>query len=353
MLVKERKGNIKEIATVNVKLPVEMQKTEKLLSVENLRVSFYTGKRNKTGEGKIQIIRGFDIELDPGEIVGILGESGSGKTVSSSMIMQLIEKDEGTIDSGAICFKGTDLVQADEKTLQKIRGRKIAYVFQDPSLALNPYKTIGRQLTDVLRTHQLPCSRQTIVRALEEAGISDAETVYEMYPFQLSGGQNQRIMICQSILCQPELLIADEPTSAIDASLRKKILDLLITINTTYHMAVILITHDFDIARYVCSRLVIMYGGLVVEEGSLEDILREPLHPYTRELIACASSLDQHDQLLYTLEGTPITPYDFRDQCPFYARCSRRIAACDTAIPKILTLGKRKVRCIRHAEAAS
>jgi len=232
----ERKCNNKEKTTVKVKQPAEKPKTEKLLSVENLKVSFYTGEsgnRKNPGEGKIQIIRGFDIELDPGEIVGILGESGSGKTVSSSMILQLIEKDEGTIDSGTINFKGTDLVLADEKTLQKIRGKKIAYVFQDPSLALNPYKKIGRQLTDVLKIHQLPCSRQLIVEALEEAGISEAETVYEMYPFQLSGGQNQRIMICQSILCQPELLIADEPTSAIDASLRKKILDLLIKINTT------------------------------------------------------------------------------------------------------------------------
>ncbi|MBN2558142.1 MAG: ABC transporter ATP-binding protein [Clostridia bacterium] len=311
-----------------------------LLDVRDLRVSLINGKTS------VPVIRGFDLSLENGAILGILGESGSGKTVSASMIMRLFEKEEGTIDQGKIIFKGRDLASAKEKELRNIRGREISFVFQNPSQALNPYKKIGRQLADTLKTHGLPYKRQIIEKALLEAGIPDPGTVYGMYPYQLSSGQNQRIMICQGIICKPDLLIADEPTSSIDASLRKRILDLFTQINLKYGMSIIFITHDFDIARFLCGRLVIMYGGMVVEEGGIDEIFRNPLHPYTEELIKCSQSLDRNEDRLYTLDGTPLVPSDFKDECPFYERCRFRCPECKSGIPAMLERDKRKARCL-------
>jgi peptide/nickel transport system ATP-binding protein len=315
---------------------------KKLIEVKNLTVSFGNGKRN------IRVVRGVDLCLGTGEIVGILGESGSGKTVSASSIMRLLDEEQGKIDSGEILFRGKDLARATAKDLDAIRGKRIAYVFQNPSQALNPYKRIGRQLTDTLKTHKLPYSKGIVIQVMLEVGLREAKTMFDMYPFQLSGGQNQRVMIAQGILCQPDLLIADEPTSAIDASLKKRILDLFVQINRKYHMAIMIITHDFDVAKYLCERLLIMYGGLVVEEGTLDEILEHPLHPYTRELIRCASSLDGVEKTLYTLDGAPPTPGEFKDECPFYPRCKYKTKECLEAIPDMVEAHGRKVRCVRR-----
>lgn len=312
---------------------------ESLLKISGLKVSL------NNGNSILQIIRGFDLELNRGEIVGILGESGSGKTVSSSMIARLFDSSEGKIEDGEIIFKGMNLVNMTEKDLNQVRGKQISYIFQNPSAALNPYKKIGRQLTDLMKNHKLDCSKKIILDAMTEVGLSEPEIIFDMYPFQLSGGQNQRIMICQSILCKPDLLIADEPTSSIDAMLRKKILDLLINVNKKYNMAIIFITHDFDIARYLCSRLLIMYGGMVVEEGGLEDILERPLHPYTEELIKCAGSLDSGNDFLYTLEGSPLIPSEFMNECPFISRCKYKIEECSKGIPDNVDMENRVVRC--------
>jgi len=320
-------------------------KQESLLQVQDLQISF------SSGQDAVKVIRGFSLTVNRGEIVGVLGESGSGKTVSASMLLRLFSPEEASIDAGSVLFNGCDLGRASESDLQSIRGRDISFIFQDPTLALHPAKRIGRQLRETLKAHGLPSSREIIIAALAEVGISDPETIYTMYPFQLSGGQNQRVMICQGMLCRPQLLIADEPTSAVDASLRKHILDLLIRLNTRYHMSILLITHDFDVARYVCNRLVIMYGGLVVEEGLLEDIILAPLHPYTEGLIRCAASLDRNDSLLYSLEGTPITPHDFAPECPFAPRCGFRRPECTVEVPPLLSFssgssGTRTVRCL-------
>lgn len=212
-------------------------------------------------------------------------------------------------------------------------------------MSLNPYKKVGRQLKDFLDTHSLEYSNDSIINTLKEVGINRPETVLEMYPFQLSGGQNQRIMICQAILGKPDLLIADEPTSSIDAMLRKRILDLLIDINKKYGMAIIFITHDFDVAKYICDKLVIMYGGLMVEQGPLERILSNPMHPYTDELIKCASSLDSGDSKLYSLDGSPLVPSEFRDECPFYKRCRYRVESCLDGIPHMVEVPGGSTRC--------
>lgn len=314
---------------------------EKIIEVTDLKVSFYHE------DGKVQVVRGFDMSLDKGEIVGILGESGSGKTVSATSILKLEEDDIGTIDSGEVIFKGTSLLGLSEDELKKIRGNNISYIFQNASSALNPYKVIGKQLTEVLKNHKLPYSKEIVLNALEEVGIEDAETVYGMYPFQLSGGQNQRIMIAQCIISKPDLLIADEPTSSIDASLRKIVLDLLKEISRKTNMSVIIITHDFDVAQYMCDRLVIMYGGLVVEEGSIDEIFKDPFHPYTKELILCAGSISRGDEIVYTLEGSHPTPFEFGNECPFENRCKLKLPECTSEIPRTLKIGNRKVRCIR------
>lgn len=319
----------------------------KLIEVRDLKVSFYDEK------GSVQVVRGFDIELNKGEIVGILGESGSGKTVSASSIIRLIDESIGTIDSGEVIFEEQDLIMASERELKKIRGNKISYVFQNSSAALNPYKTIGKQLGEVLKTHSLPKSKEYVLNKLGEVGIDETERIYNSYPFQLSGGQNQRIMIAQCILCDPELIIADEPTSSIDASLQKTVLDLLRDISKKNDMSVIIITHDFGVARYLCDRLMVMYGGLVVEEGTIEQIFNTPFHPYTKELIKCANSLAQDEDIMYYIEGTPPTPYQFKDECPFYSRCKFREPACTAEIPAFRKIEDRKVRCILYDEEVS
>ncbi|MBN2879102.1 MAG: ABC transporter ATP-binding protein [Clostridia bacterium] len=313
-----------------------------LIKVKDLKVSFYNNNK------AVEVIRGFDIDVWEGEIVGILGESGSGKTVSSTSILHMMEKNEGIITSGEILYNKKDLATLSEKQMNTIRGRKIAYVFQNPAQALSPYKKIGRQFKNLLKNHNLKYSSAAVQSALEEVGIKDAETVLNMYPFQLSGGQNQRIMIALSIITKPDLLIADEPTSSIDTSLIKKVLDLFRDINKKYNMSMIIITHDFNVAKYICNRLVIMYGGLVVETGDINSILNNPLHPYTEELIKCAYSLDNYKDSLYSLEGAPPTPYEFKDECPFYSRCKIREDECRQAIPYMKEIEGRQVRCLKR-----
>ncbi|MCF8020635.1 MAG: ABC transporter ATP-binding protein [Vallitaleaceae bacterium] len=313
--------------------------SEKLLEVHNFKVSFYQEKV------KLQVVRGVDLFLRKGEMIGIVGESGSGKSVSVSSFIKLQDESSCIIDEGTVFFEGDNLVELSEKRLNYIRGKRIAYIFQNPAQALNPYKRIGKQLEGVLKNHRQANSYHVISEALKEVGIDSPDTVYNMYPFQLSGGQNQRIMIALCILSKPDILIADEPTSSIDASLRKKILDLLIEVNKKYQMSIILITHDFDVAKYLCQRIHIMYGGLIVEEGSLEEIFDKPLHPYTNELIKCAKSLDLGDDQIYSLEGSPITPNEFRDECPFYLRCNKRMERCLENLPPIRNIEGRKVRC--------
>jgi len=313
-----------------------------LIDVKNLRVSF--DHRNEL----VQVVRGVDLHVYRGEIVGILGESGSGKTVTASSLCKLYEGIEGNVVEGDIIFDEINIVDASEKAMNKIRGKRIAYIFQNPSAALNPYRRIGSQLKSVQKNHKIPTSYNRIINVLKEVGIDEPEQVYTMYPTQLSGGQNQRIMIAQAILCEPDVLIADEPTSSIDASLSKKILDILLELNQKYVMSIILITHDFDVAKYMCHRGIIMYGGLVVEEGSIKEIFDKPLHPYTHELMKCVLSLDQNSTEIYSLDGSPLTPGEFKQECPFYARCSVREEKCTFDLPPMYSVESRKVRCIRY-----
>ena len=312
-----------------------------LLKINDLRISFPIGKE------KIQVVRGIDLEIKKGEIVGILGESGSGKTVSSTSILGLLKGEEGIIDSGEILFNGQDLLKLSEKDLCKIRGKEIAYIFQDPVGSLNPYKKVGKQLEEAVNTHGLRFSKTNLLEIMADTGVDNPELIYNMYPFQLSGGQCQRVVIAMALSCQPRLVIADEPTSAIDASLRKKVLTLLKSINEKYGTSIIIITHDFDVARFLCHKVTIMYGGLVMEVGGIHEVLKDPRHPYTMELLRCVNSLNNREESLYSLEGRPPNPYEFREECPFYARCKKKSEKCQEGIPKMSESEQgRKIRCV-------
>jgi oligopeptide/dipeptide ABC transporter ATP-binding protein len=314
--------------------------SEVLLRVRDLRVSFCTAGKD------LEVVRGFSADLRKGETTGVLGESGSGKTVSFNSMLRLIDQDSGSIKSGEVLFGGRELLGMDERELRSIRGRRISYVFQNPAQAMNPYKSIGNQMDTILRIHGMGRDRSRVLDTMRDVGLDDPETVYDMYPFQLSGGQNQRAMIALGIILRPEILIADEPTSFVDASLRRKILDLFADINEKYGTSIVIITHDFDVARYACHRLIIMYGGLVMEEGGVQEILADPLHPYTEELIACTRSLNSNETELYSLIGTPISPHEFRNECPFCGRCRYKRPVCTQRIPDMVETGGRKVRCI-------
>lgn len=311
-----------------------------VLDINGLKVSF------KNDNSFVQVLRGVDVKLTRGEILGILGESGSGKTVTASSVLRLIDDGSCRIDSGNILFDDMELTKVSEKDMRGIRGKRISYIFQDASAVLNPYKRVGKQLKEVLKVHEESFTKEKIILGMKQAGIDNAEIIYNMYPWQLSGGLCQRVVIVMSTLCSPEIIIADEPTTAIDASLQKKVLELLRDINRDNKSSIILITHDFDVVRYICQRVVVMYGGLVMEEGRTEEVLNDPVHPYTKGLINCVQSINANDEELFSLVGKAPSPQEFRDQCPFYERCSSRIRECGSGIPDIRTIGNRKVRCV-------
>lgn len=316
---------------------------KKLLEAEDLRVSF------KLQGEKIEILRGIDIKINEGEIVGILGESGSGKTVFATTIMGLIKDEGGEVNSGRIVYGEKDLTRLGERETRELRGRDISYIFQEPGAALNPYMKVGKQIEEVLRAHKIKFDKDTVLAAMKASGIDDGNLIYEMYPSQLSGGQCQRVMIAMATILKPRLIIADEPTTAIDASLQKKVIELILDINKRNNTAVLLITHDFEVAKYLCSRIIIMYGGLVMEEGSCFDVMSNPLHPYTRELLNCVKSLNCNEKRLYTLDGMPPSPFDFKEECPFLKRCSLKNNECENKIPSLIGLKSgRTVRCVHR-----
>ncbi|MBK1812325.1 ABC transporter ATP-binding protein [Clostridium sp. YIM B02505] len=315
-----------------------------LLQIKDLKISF------KNENSFLQVVRGVDIELNKGEILGILGESGSGKTVTASSILRLIDDGSSRVDSGSISFEGTDLLKLKEKEMRKIRGRKISYIFQDSSAALDPYKKIGDQLKEVLKIHNKSFTKEDIIKGMQKAGIENADVIYDMYKSQLSGGLCQRVGIAMATLCSPQIIIADEPTTAIDASLQKKVLELLKSVNENSSTSILLITHDIDVVKHICHKVVVMYGGLVMEEGPMEQLLDNPLHPYSRELLRCVDSLDTNDSSLYTISGSPLQVKDFKDQCPFYERCKYKNGRCESEMPNITSIGQRKVRCFLNED---
>lgn len=299
--------------------------SEPLLSVEQLKVSFFTR------QGENEAVRGVSFHVNAGETVGIVGESGSGKSVTAKAILSLISP-PGKVLEGDIRFHGESLLKLNEKQWRRLRGNRIAMVFQDPMTSLNPVKTVGYHLTEVLRRHRGLSRAEAWKEAAEmlrKVGIPEPERRLKQYPHEFSGGMRQRVMIAMALSCNPELLIADEPTTALDVTIQAQILDLFKTLKEQSKTAVLLITHDLGVVAQVCSRVVVMYGGMIMEEGTVEDIFYRPQHPYTKGLLR---SLPKRGggakERLVPIEGTPPDLLHPPPGCPFAERCPHAFDAC-------------------------
>ncbi len=289
---------------------------EKVLEIKDLNISF------DTFAGKVHAIRGVSFDLLKGETLAIVGESGSGKSVTTRSIMRLLANN-AHIDSGSIQFKGTDIVTRSEKDMQTIRGKDIAMIFQDPMTSLDPTMNIGNQVAESLRKHKKVSKKEALASALELlrlVGIPNAEKRLKNYPHQFSGGQRQRIVIAIALICYPEVLIADEPTTALDVTIQAQILDLMKEIQEKIATSIIFITHDLGVVANVADRVAVMYGGRIVEIGTAEEIFYNPQHPYTWGLLSSMPTLDTKEEKLYAIPGTPPDLLDPPTGDAFYPR---------------------------------
>ena len=320
--------------------------TKPLLSVTGLTTEF------QTDEGLVRAVDGVSFDLPPGGTLGIVGESGCGKSVTALSIMGLLPRPNGNIRSGKINYQGEDLAAADNTRLQRIRGNEISMVFQEPMTALNPVHTIGRQLTEVVAIHtdQSPDEQiRTAVAMLQRVGIPAPELRMTEYPHQLSGGMRQRVVIAIALICEPRLLIADEPTTALDVTIQAQILDLISSLQKDFGMAMIMITHDLGVIAETCEQVVVMYAGQVVEQGSVFDIFDRPKHPYTQGLLRSIPKLtDIPKQPLDIIPGMVPSLHDLPVGCRFANRCQHRAAECDDAGLTVDTVTEgHSVRCLK------
>ena len=325
--------------------------SEPLLAVRDLRTWFHTD------QGVARAVDGVSFELHAGETLGIVGESGCGKTVTSLSILQLLPVPPATIlDGSSIRFEGEELIGASERRLRELRGNEISMVFQEPMSSLNPVYAVGDQIAEAVRLHRglgRAAARAEAVRLLEEVGIPEPARRADDYPHQLSGGMRQRVMIAMALSCEPKLLIADEPTTALDVTIQAQILELLAELRARHSMAVLLITHDLGVVAEVTDRVVVMYAGQVVETGSVHQIFEDPKHPYTRGLLASLPSLEHPGGRLTSIPGSVPSPIAWPDGCRFRERCGYAASACEGAQELIRLEGEgRGVRCWRSLEAA-
>ncbi len=315
-----------------------MNNAETVLDVKDLKVAL------KFGEIFKAVVRGVDFSLKEGEILGILGESGSGKSVTVKSLLGLMPENIISREGKAI-FEGHDLLLYSPKKLKKIRGKSIGFVFQNSNITMNHFMSVNGHFKEMYRVHKLPYKKENVLSLLEEVGIKDPKVLIEMYPHQLSGGLSQRVGIALALCHNPKIIIADEPTSSIDASLRTKILELFRQINKKHGTAIILITHDFEVAQKYCDNVAIMYGGVFFEYGETQMIFNQPLTPYTASLKKCAESLYNSDKVLYQLKGYSPSPLAFENNCPFAERCNKKIFKCNEVMPKKTVSKNRMFRC--------
>ncbi len=304
-----------------------------LLEVNNLKTQFFTQ------DGVVHAVNGISYTVDKGETLAIVGESGCGKSVSVMSLIRLIPQPPGKIVDGEVWFEGQDLLQLKEDDLRRIRGNKIAMIFQDPMTSLNPVLTIGRQITEALELHlgmNKGQSRARAVQLLGMVGIPGAEERLNDYPHQFSGGMRQRVMIAMGLSCDPQILIADEPTTALDVTIQAQIVDLVDQLKDELGMAVIWITHDLGVVAGMADRVIVMYAGFIIEEALVDDLYSRPMHPYTLGLLRSIPRLDLGRQKrLIPVEGLPPDLLDLPDQCPFAPRCSFAIDQCWTKNPEL------------------
>ena len=317
-----------------------------ILEVENLRTSF------ATDAGLVQSVRGITFRVGKGESLGIVGESGCGKSVTMLSIMGLLE-DNALRRADALLFDGQDLLKKSPKEMRKIQGNRIGMIFQDPMTSLNPLFTVGEQLRGPLMRHQKLSRREADGKALamlEAVGLPSPERRLKQYPHELSGGMRQRVMIAIAMCCRPRLLIADEPTTALDVTIQAQILELMAHMKNEFNTSVILITHDLGVISSLCTRVIVMYGGLIMEEGDIEDIFYRTGHPYTAGLLA--SIPKRTKEKLVPIFGTPPDLLNPPKGCPFAARCSRAMKLCAVRQPPFCDLGNGHISaCWLHNES--
>ena len=310
--------------------------SEHLLSVQDLHTSFFTD------DGEVQAVNGITFNLDPGEILGIVGESGSGKSVSAYSIMQILA-DTGKIVGGKILYKGEEISSWTEKQMQNFRGKCCSIIFQDPMTSLNPVFTIGNQIKEAVVLHTDKSGKEAdtrVIELLELVGINEPEKRVKQYPFELSGGMRQRVMIAMALACEPDILIADEPTTALDVTIQAQILELIQALQKKLGMAVILVTHDLGVIADMCDNIVVMYGGRICERGTAAEIFYNPKHEYTKGLLRSIPNVSNMKKKLVPIAGTPINMLNMPKGCAFCARCDEAMKICLTEVPEELMINK-------------
>ena len=324
-----------------------------LLDIRGLKTHF------KTDDGWLHAVDGVDIAIDAGQTVCVVGESGCGKSVTAKTVMKLIDMPPGKIVAGQVLWQGRDLVPLGPEEMQKIRAKEIAIIFQEPMTSLNPVYTVGDQIAESIRLHEGLSKREAHNRAIEMlklVNIPTPERRVNDYPHQFSGGMRQRVMIAIALACSPKLLIADEPTTALDVTIQAQILDLMVELKERMGMAILLITHAMGVVAETAQRVVVMYAGKVVEEASVEDLFARPRHPYTQGLIRSIPRIDMaatHKVRLEAIGGTVPKLIDPAEGCRFADRCKHAMPACRTATPPLLEVKPgHKVACILEAAAA-
>lgn len=320
-----------------------------LLEVNNLEISFRHGKKYLT------TVNGVSFHVNPGETLGIVGESGCGKSVTSLSIMGLLPENLSKIgDTSEILFEGKSLTKLSQAEYQQIRGKDIAMIFQDPMTSLNPVLTIGYQMIEQIVTHEKvdkKTARERAAEMLEKVGIPRPEKVLQDYPHQLSGGMRQRVMIAMALSCNPKLLIADEPTTALDVTIQAQILELMKELQDEFNTSIMFITHDLGVVAEICDRVIVMYAGEIIEEGTVEDIFNNPSHPYTIGLLNSIPDLEREERRLQSIPGSVPTPDKMPTGCRFSPRCKHATEKCRTQKPEFQFISeKHQARCWLHSE---
>lgn len=319
---------------------------ERILEVKNLKTYFYTE------EGVVPAVDGLDFTLNKGETLAIVGESGCGKSVTSLSVLRIVPMPPGKIVDGEILYKGENLLKRSEREMRSIRGNEISMIFQEPLTSLNPVFTIGKQITDILRLHQAMTkaeARKKAVEMLQKVRIPSPEKVIEDYPHQLSGGMRQRVMIAMALACNPSILIADEPTTALDVTIQAQIMHLLSDLKKEQDTSIILITHDLGVVAQIAQNVMVMYAGQAVEYADVKRVFRHPLHPYTKGLLKSIPVLGVEQDSLYSIEGNIPSPKDYPEGCRFSPRCSEACEKCAKEPPPLITMADgRKVRCWKY-----
>lgn len=312
------------------------EESKYVLEVNDLNTSFFTDA------GEVKAVNGITFKLEPGKTLGIVGESGSGKSVSAYSIMQILAE-TGRVTGGEVKFRGENILDYSEKQMQKFRGEKISIIFQDPMTSLNPVFTVGYQLEEAVLLHTNKTKEEAKARAIEMltlVGVNEPESRVKQYPHELSGGMRQRVMIAMALCCEPDVLIADEPTTALDVTIQAQILELMQDLQKQLGMAIIMVTHDLGVIASMCDEIMVMYGGRVCERGTADDIFYHPAHEYTKGLLRSIPRHDNMDEKLVPIGGTPINLLNMPEGCAFCPRCDEAMKICLTEKPEEVQVGE-------------